>query len=113
MRILDKRTKTEIKILEFIAPAQGKHLMGANFEGYLEPCLESSSLLEIASVVRHDHWVVGSAMRRASEEGWRIIPFSETDVVKPYLNPKALKAKEFKVFYSVEDVGQSAFEDYA
>ena len=113
MRILDKRTKTEIKILDFIFPPQGKHLMGDNFEGYLEPCLESSSVLEMASVVRHDHWVVGSAMRKISQEGWSIIPFSETDIVKPYLNPKALKAKEFKVFYSVEDLGQAAFEDYA
>lgn len=113
MRILDKRTKTEITIQEFIVPPQGNHLIGENFEGYLELCLESNSTLEMASVVRHDHWVVGSAMKIKSEKGWSIIPFSEIDVVKPYLNPKALKVKEFKVFYSVEDLGQSAFEDYA
>lgn len=108
MKIVYKNTNTRIKIQEIVCPPDSQHLLEPDFRGYLEPCFYSTATIEMASVVRHDNLVVGSASKDRSTGHWVIIPFTSTDAMRPYLNPKAIDRKEFRVFYSQQELEAEA-----
>lgn len=97
MQIVYKNTVKPIAIKEVICPNSGRHLLDADFRGYLELCIHAAtSTTDIASVVREDNVVVGSAIRDRQAEAWTLLPFMLVDLMQPYLNPKAIDRQEFR-----------------